>query len=138
MKKNLLPQMQKVKMTDREGSEFAMYIDLRRGDDCTYVFLSDTSQPGTSHLAQDAMFHIERIVERLNLDRATSVFYRHIYQEQMGSTFGRFTVDWRHESGPRYRFQMLTSGDDLQRIGHIIETSAPISLQDQVARRKSA
>lgn len=134
MRKNLLPEMQKVKMTDKDGSEFVMKIDLREGNGLTYVFLSDTHQPGASRLAQNAMYYIEKISQRLNLANADTVFYRHIYQEQMGSTFGRFKVDWKNEAGPSYKFEMLTNIDDLHSISGIIETTRPVSLQEQVQK----
>lgn len=138
MKKNLLPDMQKVKMTSREGKEFVMEIHLRKRGGTTYVFLADTTQLGSSRLAKDAMYYIERIVARLNLDGTNTVFFRHIYQEQMGSAFGRFNVDWKNDSGPSYKFQMLTNIDDLQSIGQIIKSSTPVDIQDQATARKSA
>lgn len=138
MKKNLLPDMQKVKMTDREGVAFAMEIGLRKTDKFIYVFLSDTHHPGASRLAQDAMYYIKKIAQRLDLDKGNAIFYRHIYQEQMGSTFGRFNVDWKNDLGPSYKFQMLTNVDDLQNVNYIIANSTPLSLEEQVSERKSA
>lgn len=130
MKTSLLPEMQRVKMTDKDGTEFVMEVDLRKGDDLTYVFLSDTHQAGASRLAQDAMHYLERLSQRLNLDQETTIFYRHIYHEQMGSTFGRFEVDWDNASGPSYKFQMLNNLEELQRISRIIKSSTRVSVQE--------
>lgn len=138
MKKNLLPSMRKVKMTDRQGEEFAMWIEVRKSDDNTYVFLSDTHQLGTSRIAQDAVYLFAKVAKRLNLDAKNSVFYRHIYQEQMGSLFGKFNVDWENKSGPSYKFQMLTNIDDLQSVSKVIAASERVSLQEQATAKQVA
>jgi len=138
MKKNLLPSMRKVKMTDRQGEEFAMWIEVRKTADKTYVFLSDTHQLGASKIAQDAVYFFTKISKRLNLDEKKSIFYRHIYQEQMGSLFGKFNVDWENQSGPSYKFQMLTNIDDLQSVSKIISASESVSLQEQAAAKQVA
>ncbi len=138
MKKNLLPNMRKVKMTDRQGEEFAMWIEVRKSDEQIYVFLSDTHQLGTSKLAQDAVYYFAKISKRLNLEGKNSVFFRHIYQEQMGSLFGQFNVDWENQAGPSYKFQMLTNIDDLQGVSKILDASESVNLQDQVTAREVA
>lgn len=134
MKKNLLPNMRRVKMTDSDGKEFVMEMDLRKDNNgLIYVFLSDTHQPGTSRLAQNAMHYIEQIVRRTKLDTKNAVFYRHIYQEESGSSFGRFEVDW--ENGPSYKFRMLHNLEDHQKIKELVESSVSV-LQDKA--RKTA
>lgn len=126
--------MRRVKMTDSDGKEFVMEMDLRKGEDgLIHVFLSDTHQPGTSRLAQNAMYYIQQIVQKTKLDTSKAIFYRHIYMDETGSTFGRFNVDW--ENGPSYKFQMLHNLEDHQKIKQFLETSVSI-LQDKV--RKTA
>ncbi|MGQ9425800.1 hypothetical protein ACXYTJ_09040 [Gilvimarinus sp. F26214L] len=137
MKKNLLPDMQRVKMKDRDGAEFVMWLEIRKDHERTYVFLSDTHQVGESKLAQDAMFLIEKVKQRLKLDPETTRFFRHIYQEQLGSTFGRFDVDWQG-SEPNYRFRMLTNLEDIQEVQHILESTRPFRFGEVTRKAATA
>lgn len=138
MKKNLLPDMKKVKMTDPAGEEFTMELELRRQGEAMYVFVADTHQLGDSHLAQDAVFFFEKICQRFQLSPEKTVFFRHIFQEQMGSLFGRFHVDWQGKEGPSYKFHMLTNIEDLQSMTRMIETSEPVDLAERLSQHRSA
>lgn len=133
-KKNLLPQMQKVKMTDKDGGEFSLWMEVRRGENGTYVFVSDTNQLGSSRLAQDTVYYFGKLCQRLNLDTEDTVFYRHIYQENMGSMFGRFHIDWDAKPEPSYKFQMLTNIDELQSVTKLIESTVFVDLAELTAR----
>lgn len=113
-------------MADRSGEEFTMWLELRQFSGRNYVFLTDSHQLGSSRLAQDAMFYIEKVSKKLNLDVENTVFYRHICTDHMGSLFGRFVVNWAGEDGPKYRFQMLTNIDDLQNIKNVLSVAEPI------------
>ncbi|GAB1258929.1 hypothetical protein NBRC116494_34310 [Aurantivibrio plasticivorans] len=135
-KKNLMPEMQKVKMQDRDGNEFSMQLELRKSDSKYFVFLTDTHQLGGSRLAQDAVFFIEKVCQKLCLDNTHTQFYRHIYNEQMGSMFGRFNISWENTDGPSYGFQMLTNLDDVNGINKMLKESQAISLADHVAGRR--
>ena len=128
MKKNFLPHMQPVKISDKTGESVSLSIEVRRGENGIYIFLSDSNQLGGSHLAQDAVHYFEKISQRLNLIPEKTTFYRHIYQEQMGSLFGRYVIDWKAEGGPRYRFQMLTNIDELHNVRKLLETTVKIDL----------
>ena len=134
-KKNLLPDMQQVKVSDKNGEAAHLSIEVRRGENGMYVFLSDSSQLGTSRLAQDAMHFLEKVSQRLNLNQQKTIFYRHIYQDQMGSLFGRYSVDWNNEEGPSYRFQMLTNIDDLTSVKKILNSTVKLSLAELVGKQ---
>lgn len=135
IKKNLLPTMQKVKMTDKDGEEFSLWMEVRRGENGTYVFVSDSSQLGTSRLAQDTVYYFSKICRRLNLDSDSTVFYRHIYQENMGSMFGRFHIDWSAQPEPSYKFHMLTNIDELQSVTKLLKATAFVDLAELSAQQ---
>ena len=135
MKKNLLPDMQSVKVNDKNGVATTLSIEVRRGEKGLYVFLADNNQLGNSRLAQDAVYFFEKISQRLNLDQTQTTFYRHIFQDQMGSLFGRFKVDWTAEEGPSYRFQMLTNIDDLNNIKKILSSTVKVSLAELAGKQ---
>lgn len=135
MKKNLLPEMQSVKISDRTGEQIELSIAVRRGENGLYLFLSDSSQLGSSRLAQDAVFIFDKICTRLNLDKNQTIFYRHIFQDQMGSLFGRYSVDWENQSGPSYRFQMLTNIEDLHGVQRLLDSTATIELSELVGKQ---
>jgi len=135
MKKNLLPDMQQVKVNDKNGVATTLSIEVRRGEKSLYVFLADSNQLGNSRLAQDAVHFFEKICQRLNLDQTQTTFYRHIFQDQMGSLFGRYKVDWAAEEGPSYRFQMLTNIDDLNSIKKILNATVKVNLADLVSKQ---
>lgn len=128
MKKNFLPNMQPVKISDKSGEGVSLSIEVRRGENGIYIFLSDSNQLGGSHLAQDAVHFFEKISQRLNLAPQKTTFYRHIYQEQMGSLFGRYVIDWNAEEGPSYRFHMLTNIDELHNVRKLLETTVKVDL----------
>ncbi|MGH1470934.1 MAG: hypothetical protein ACRBCS_07050 [Cellvibrionaceae bacterium] len=138
MRINLLPEMQNVKLADREHNTFYMSVELRKLDGKTYVFMSDGNPVGASVLAKDAVFYLEKISQRLGLDTKTTVFYRHIFQEQMGSLFGRFNVDWENSESLSYQFKMLTNIDDLDNIKEIINSSEKVCLSSFVSTEKNA
>ena len=133
-----MPNMQKVKMQDRDGTEFTMQLELRKGEKGYFVFLTDTHQLGGSRLAQDAVFYIEKICQKLCLDNTHTKFYRHIFNEQMGSLFGRFNINWENAGNPSYGFQVLTNLDDLNGINEVLKSTGVISLADHVAGRRQA
>lgn len=135
MKKNLLPSMQKISMKDKNGSDFSMSIEVRRNETTTYVFVADTHQLGSSRIAQDAVYYFDKLCRLLKLDGDKTVFFRHIYQEHMGSLFGRFLVNWNAQPEPSYRFQMLTNIDDLQSVNRLLTTSTKLNVEEL---RKSA
>lgn len=135
MKKNLLPDMQAVKISDRDGEALDLSIEVRRGENGLYVFLSDSHQLGSSRLAQDAVFFFEKVCARLNLNKETTTFYRHIFQGQMGSLFGRYKVDWEAENGPSYRFQMLTNIDDLHGVKALLDSTAKLELSELAGQK---
>lgn len=135
MKKNLLPDMQQVKIADQKGEVVNLSIEVRRGKNGMYVFLADSNQLGTSRLAQDAVYFLDKISQRLNLDQNGTTFYRHIFQGQMGSLFGRYSVDWEAEEGPSYRFQMLTNIDDLHSVKHILDSTIKVELAELAGKK---
>lgn len=138
MKKlNLLPDMQHVSMSAKNGETSSLALEVRRGEKGLYVFISDSSQLGASRLAQDAVHFLEKVCQKLNLDPQQTTFYRHIYQEQMGSLFGRYTVNWAGESGPSYRFQMLTNIDELTGIKRILDATVKLNIAE-LASKKAA
>jgi hypothetical protein len=130
--------MQQVKVSDKSGETVSLSIEVRRGENGIYVFLSDSNQLGASRLAQDAVYFFEKISQRLNLDQQHTTFYRHIYQAQMGSLFGRYSVNWKAESGPSYRFQMLTNIDDLHSVKRILETTVNVSLTELAGKQTAS
>lgn len=138
MRKNLLPNMQDVKLTDLNGDKLSMSVELRQRDNMTCVFMSDGNSVGSSALAKDAVFYLKKIAKRLGLDTEHTIFYRHIYQEQIGSLFGRFNVDWENNENLSYQFKMLTNVDDLVNVKEIIEDSETISLAEFSAAAKNA
>ena len=135
MKKNLLPTMQAVKVADKNGETTSLSIEVRRGENGIYVFLSDASQLGASRLAQDAVHYFEKVCHRLNLDQHAVTFYRHIFQDQMGSLFGRYQVDWEAKAGPSYRFQMLTNIDELHSVKTILDSTVKVDLSELAGQR---
>ncbi len=138
MRINLLPTMENVKLTDRDGQPFLMAVELRKFGEKMYVFMSDGNQLGSSVLAKDAVFYLEKIAKNLHLDTKNTIFYRHIFQEQMGSLFGRFRVDWENTESLSYQFKMLTNIEDLESIKHVIDGSESISLASLAASQKNA
>ena len=128
VKKNLLPAMTDVRLRDRDGKDVAMTIDAKVYKGRTYIFVSDTHQLGASKLAKDALYFIQQLIDRFHFDTTNTEFYRHIYQEQMGSVFGRFKVDWNGGNDPSYRFQMLTNVDDMVGITRILADGEVLSL----------
>lgn len=135
VKKSLLPAMLDVRLRDREGKDVVMSVDARTLKGRIYLFVSDTHQLGASHLAKDALYFIQQLVDRFQLDTDNTEFYRHIYQEQMGSVFGRFQVDWNGGSDPSYRFQMLTNVDDMVGITRILADGETVELDQQQLER---
>jgi len=140
MKTNMLPNMHKVKMINKDGEEFVMSLELRSDGQTNYVFLSDTNELGSSRLAKDAVYLIDKICRRLKLSGESTVFFRHIYQEQMGSMFGRFNVDWKNNTGPSYKFQMLTNIEEVLGVKRILATTevVPLEYQAQTAHQRVA
>ncbi|MGI1680089.1 MAG: hypothetical protein K6L75_15210 [Cellvibrionaceae bacterium] len=138
MRTNLLPTMQNVKLTDREGQTLFMSVELRKLGEKTYVFMSDGNPIGASALARDAVFYLKKISQRLGLDEKNTIFYRHIFQEQMGSLFGRFNVDWDNGESLSYQFKMLTNIDELVSVKGIIDSSEAISLSSLSSAEKNA
>lgn len=138
MKKNLMPDMRRVKMVNRDGEAFVMWLELRKGGGTNYVFLTDTNDLGDSRLARDAVYLLDKICRQLSLRGDDTVFYRHIYREQVGSIFGHFEVDWHNPEGARYKFQMLTNLEDLHHIRRVLDTTEVVPLEAQVSHRKVA
>ncbi len=136
MKKNLLPEMQQITMSDQSGEQISLSVEVRRGENGLYVFLSDAHQLGASRLAQNAVFFFEKICHRLNLKQEETTFYRHIFQDQMGSLFGRYSVDWASKEGPSYKFQMLTNIDDLHNVKSLLDSTAKLELAELMAAPK--
>ncbi len=126
MRKNLLPNMQPMQLTDRDGMVFTVQIEVRKREDQYFVFLSDTHQLGGSRIAQDAMYCFGEIRKQLKLEARKTVFYRHIYQQNMGSLFGRFDMKWGDSSPTTYKFQMLTNIDDLQSVKNLLRDSEAV------------
>lgn len=136
MKKNLMPDMQKVKMSDRSGAEFTMFLEVRKRAKGYVIFVADTHQLGASKLAQDAVFYIEKVCQKLHLDPKQVQFYRHIYQHNMGSVFGRFNINWENPQKPSYKFQMLTNIEELQSVNLIIATSEIVPLAELAGKKR--
>ena len=137
-KQNLLPDMQQVKVSDKNGEAANLSIEVRRGENGMYVFLADSSQLGASRLAQDAMHFLKKVSQRLNLNQEKTVFYRHIYQDQMGSLFGRYSVDWNNEDGASYRFQMLTNIDELNSVKKILASTVKLELAELASKQAAS
>ena len=135
VKKNLLPAMIDVRLRDRDSKDVAMTVDAKIHKGRVFVFVSDTHQLGASKLAKDALFFIQQLIDRFQLDATKTEFYRHIYQEQMGSVFGRFNVDWNGGNDPSYRFQMLTNVDDMVGITRILADGELLDLSQENLRR---
>lgn len=134
-KKNAVPEMQATTVVDREGDGLEMMIKAKMFNGRIYVFVSDSNQLGSSFLAKDALFYIQQLVDRFSLDTQKTEFYRHIYQETMGSLFGRFIVNWNNGSDPSYRFQMLTNVDDMVGVNKVLNKGEDVSLIETMAKR---
>lgn len=134
MKTNLLPDMKEITLSDQAGEQVSLSIEVRHGETGLSVFLSDSSQLGASRLAQNAVYLIDQVCQYLDLDLEETTFYRHIYQEPMGSLFGTYSIDWEAQT---YRFQMLTNIDELHNVKTLLDATDKIELADLIDNPKA-
>lgn len=135
VKKDVLSGSTPVTLVDRDGKPVEMTAAAKALNGRTYIFVSDTHQLGASNLAKDALFYIQQIVDRFQLNSESTEFFRHIYQENMGSLFGRFIVNWNSGSDPSYRFQMLTNIDDMVGVNNILSSGEDFELTESKGQR---
>lgn len=118
MRQNLLPDMLRITLLDRDNQSIDLGINILSYEDTTYVFMADID--GQAVLARNASGFISQLVQKLRLDCDGSRFIRHVFTPQSGSLFGVFDVQWQEQDVGSYSFTMLNHVDEADSIREVL------------------
>lgn len=104
--------MTPVLLLDREGVEVAVDIKVLALAGSISVFISDKQTSTAGSISRNAAAYLVQLVRRLGLHPVSTHFYRHVYNPQQGSLFGRFDIVWQDAELVSYKFVMLNNLDE--------------------------
>ena len=118
MRQNLLPDMLRITLLDRDNQSVDLGINILSYDNTTYIFMADVDEQPV--LARNASGFISQLVQKLRLDCAATQFVRHVFTPQSGSLFGMFDVQWQEQTVASYSFTMLNHVDEADSIREVL------------------
>lgn len=135
MKANLLPNLSRIELFDKQGDTIELQIKLYQYNGRLALFIEDSAN-GT--LARNAGAIIGQLVRRLSLPKTQTSFYRHIFLPHQGSVFGCFQVGWGDNGGvSHYTFSMLAPRIDDLPVRRIVSEGKAVSLSYDLLHKLS-
>ena len=116
MKTNCLPKMTSVLLFDRDKVEVGVDVKVLALAGTVAVFMSDRQNNTSSSISRNAATYLAQLAQRLSLHPVSTQFYRHVYNPQQGSLFGRFDIVWSDVELVSYKFVMLNNLDEGKRL----------------------
>lgn len=99
-------------LLDRDGVEVGVDVKVFALAGNVSVFLADKQNSTSSSVSRNAATYLAQLVQRLDLHPVSTHFYRHVYNPQQGSLFGRFDIVWDGTQLVSYKFVMLNNLDE--------------------------
>lgn len=127
MKANQIPKMTAVLLLDRDAAKVSVDVKAFQYEGETHVFLTDQVDAGSGSVARNCGVFIPQILDRFDLDAATTQFYRHVFKPASGSLFGRFELNWQDGELAHYTFAMLSTLGENRSMLDLIEQATPIT-----------
>lgn len=136
MKTNLLPNLSRIELVDKQGNPVQLLVKLFEHQGRYAVFIEDSAN---GVLARNAGTVISQLVRRLALPVAQTSFYRHIYLPHQGSVFGCFQMGWGEENSiNHYTFSMMSPLVDDLAVRRTLKEGKPVSVSYGALRNLSS
>ena len=108
--------MTSVLLFDRDKVEVGVDVKVLALAGTVAVFMSDRQNNTSSSISRNAATYLAQLAQRLSLHPVSTQFYRHVYNPQQGSLFGRFDIVWSDVELVSYKFVMLNNLDEGKRL----------------------
>ena len=108
--------MTSVLLLDRDKVEVGVDVKVLALAGTVAVFMSDRQNNTSSSISRNAATYLAQLSQRLSLHPVSTQFYRHVYNPQQGSLFGRFDIVWSDVELVSYKFVMLNNLDEGKRL----------------------
>lgn len=115
----ILSDFAQVEVLDRKQNSIHVNVAVYQYGESVSVFLSELGN-ARRHLAANTAIVIEQLARVLDVDVATTSFFKHISVPAVGSLFGVFGINWKGEQVSSYTLNMLHGIHEEQGVRNIL------------------